>query len=740
VAALLPALVLGSIEVGLRHRGYGFSTDFFLQDQRDGTPVLTDNARFTRWVFPPAQARGVAPFSIPAPKGADTYRIFVLGESAAMGDPEPAFSFARMIEVLLRERYPATRFEVVNTGITAINSHVILPIARDCARQEGDLWLIYMGHNEVVGPFGAGTVFGAEVPPLPIVRAGLAVRSLRIGQAAESLVRWFRDPGHRESAWGGMKMFLGRQVAADDPRMERVYSSFESNLSAILQAGRRAGVQQIVCTVGSNLRDCPPFASRHGATFADPSAWDATFGRGVEAESHGRLAEALEAYERAARVDPAFAELEFRRARCLRKLGRRDEALRRFERARDLDTLRFRADGRINRVVESQARARAGRGVHLLDAARVLAVASPDGIPGQEAFYEHVHLTFEGNYLIARAAAERIASLLPGAIARRRAPAPWLSREACAERLGWNAWSESRVLRTLHARLQEAPFTNQLEHGERMARLERRMAALGRPRGRRAMEEALTQYRRAIARAPEDAVLRHGLATLLVTLGDFGAAVEEWRAMTRLLPHDAAPYEGLGMALCQMGRCAEAERQFARALEIDPGAPDALNGMGVALIRQGRFSRAVRTYERALGLGAPLTAGLRVNLAYALENLGRNAEAERRYREALRLEPQNEFAGLSLGALLLKEHRVSEAVVHLQDLVSRYPQSANAHAGLGVALVQQSSRTDAAAHLREALRLDPENVLARRQLDALAPPPRPARRAHWAREGSRQGL
>ena len=47
--------------------------------------------------------------------------------------------------------------------MTAINSHAILPIARECARRDGDLWIIYMGNNEMVGPFGAGTVFGSRV-------------------------------------------------------------------------------------------------------------------------------------------------------------------------------------------------------------------------------------------------------------------------------------------------------------------------------------------------------------------------------------------------------------------------------------------------------------------------------------------------------------------------------------------------------------------------------------------------
>jgi len=75
--------------------GKGFSTRFLFEGQAGGMAVLTDNFKFGRWFFPAAQARDCAPFSIPVVKSPGTCRIFILGESAAMGDPEPAFGFSR---------------------------------------------------------------------------------------------------------------------------------------------------------------------------------------------------------------------------------------------------------------------------------------------------------------------------------------------------------------------------------------------------------------------------------------------------------------------------------------------------------------------------------------------------------------------------------------------------------------------------------------------------------------------
>jgi len=56
-----------------------------------------------------------------------------------MGDPEPAYGAARYLEVLLSERYPNARFEVVHTGITAIIRTSSCPCPRTARRAEGDL-------------------------------------------------------------------------------------------------------------------------------------------------------------------------------------------------------------------------------------------------------------------------------------------------------------------------------------------------------------------------------------------------------------------------------------------------------------------------------------------------------------------------------------------------------------------------------------------------------------------------
>lgn len=57
---------------------------------------------------------------------------------------------------MLRDQYPGVDFDVINAAITAINSHVVLPIARGCSRLESDLFVIYLGNNEVFGVIKVG--------------------------------------------------------------------------------------------------------------------------------------------------------------------------------------------------------------------------------------------------------------------------------------------------------------------------------------------------------------------------------------------------------------------------------------------------------------------------------------------------------------------------------------------------------------------------------------------------------
>ena len=303
-----------------------------------------------------------------------------------MGDPDSAYGFSRYLEVMLGARYPATRFEIVNTGSVAINSHVELPIAKGLADQHPDIFISYSGNNEVVGPYGAGTMLTASAISMPVVRATMLYHSTRISQFVTRL-------GTQKKEWRGMEMFVDKQVPATSPQMKYVYANFEENLRDTIAVARKAGAKVIIATVATNLQDCAPFASQHreGLKAEELRSWTALVQRGDALEASSP-AEALKLYLSAAKIDDEYAELEFRIARTLAATGDNKAAKDYFVRARDLDTLRFRADSRINEINRSVV---SSPDVALVDADKILSDASPDGIIGSDLVYEHVHLTPE---------------------------------------------------------------------------------------------------------------------------------------------------------------------------------------------------------------------------------------------------------------------------------------------------------------------------------------------------------
>jgi tetratricopeptide (TPR) repeat protein len=495
-AVLVPFVLLCIIEAALRIAGVGYATSLLTPCTVRGKPASCYNLFFAAPFFPAGSVQSPRLYSIPPQKPPGTYRIFVLGESAAMGDPDPAYGFSRYLEVMLRERYPSMNFEVVNTGSVAINSHIVLRIARELADQKPDLFIIYSGNNEVVGPYGPGTVLTSSGMSMPVVRSGIFLRSTRLGQLVTKL-------GAQRKDWQGMQMFLDKQVRASSPLMEQVYRNYERNLRDTVAVGRRSGAGVIVATTATNLEDCAPFASLHRESLKDEDlrSWSALVQQGSEREAAGSYAQALKQYQAAAKIDDEYAELEFRIARSLKELGDLKSAKDHFARARDLDALRFRADTRINdinRFVPSAL------GANLVDTESVLSTASSDGIIGGDMIYEHVHLTPAASYLLARAMFQQVAQK----IAAQPIGSDMPSETECERFLALTGYDRSRIAEEMLRRSQQPPFTNQLNHAEQIQRFTIEAQSL-----RESPNDTALQYQWALARMPDDAMLhlRYGM-------------------------------------------------------------------------------------------------------------------------------------------------------------------------------------------------------------------------------------
>jgi tetratricopeptide (TPR) repeat protein len=525
IAILAPLLLLGLVEAGLRICDVGYLTDLTVPCTIQGRRASCYNLFFAAPFFPPGMIKTPQMYAISAVKPPHTFRIFVLGESAAMGDPDPSYGFSRYLEVMLRESHPGTNFEIVNTGSVAINSHVVLPIAKGLVNFSPDLFIIYSGNNEVVGPYGPETALTAGGMRLPVIRGSIFYHSTRIGQL-------LTQAGTAKRDWGGMAMFMDKQVRANSPLMKYVYANYEQNLRDTIAVARKAGAKIIVSTVATNLMDCAPFTSLHreglGAEALRP--WSALVEQGAAQENAGSYAEALTLYRAAASIDDDYAELEFRIARCLRALGDYSAAGRHFLRARDLDTLRFRADTRINEINRSVAVS--SPGAELVDADAIFANESLYGMTGNELVYEHVHLTPRGNYLLARAMFLQITKKLLAGEGHSAQENVVPSEAECERWVAFTRHDRFRVTAEMLRRLQEPPFTNQLNHSEQVLRLATQAAGPDEE-----PKDTNSQYQWAIARKPDDRILHFNYGVFLYPYN--AAAAEQQFAAAR--PFDGFP-------------------------------------------------------------------------------------------------------------------------------------------------------------------------------------------------------
>ncbi len=699
LALLSPLVLLCAVEIVLRLAGYGYPTQFLhiAPDRK----VWVENQKFGWRFFPPTVARSPQPLLLERKKSEGLLRIIVFGESAAMGDPEPAYGLARQLETILQASQPDRKVEVINAGMTAINSQVIREIARDCRQLEADFWIIYAGNNEVIGPYGAGTVFGRQAPALATVRLSLAVKRLRLGQLLAGLAGGAEGP--RE--WEGMELFLKNQVPSGDLRLARVYANFAANLRDIIGLGLRSGAKVLVSTMVVNLKDSPPFGSQHrsGLSPEELSSWEKLFTRGCREQTNGRCVDAIAAYAQAALIDDRFAELQFRRAQCELALGRSDAACKSFQFARDLDTFRFRADTHLNQMTRSVAHS---EGATLVDAEQECARLSA-GAPGDDWFYDHVHLNFEGNYLVA--------SLLAQAVQQRSATVSSRDRALPGDadvrgRLAFTEFDQRRVLEEMRLRLRQPPFSSQVNFVSREERL-----ALAVSRLQTAPAASVASYRQAIGRAPHDWVLRANFGRLLSAAGDSPGAAAQWEEVCRLMPFEPDGWFQLGDLAYDRGALEEAADRFEHALRLNPACVEALNGLALAEVARGRTKQALQRFEQALTL-RPRFSAARVNLAVLLARMGQIQAAMGQYRTTLRLDTNNVAARINLAKLLVAQQSYDEGIALYSEALRLQPDEPVAHYNLGNALTAKGRHAEALENYAAALQARPDWVEARLSL------------------------
>jgi len=734
LAAVLgsPVLFLLAVEILLRLFGYGFPVGYFVSVS--GRNYVVTNDRFPYRFFPPSLVRSPVLDIVEVPKPQSQLRIFLLGGSAARGTPDPAFSVGRFLEVLLEERFPGADFRVINAAMTAINSHVVREIAWDCASLEPDYFVVYCGNNEVVGPYGPGTVFQSVPGSITAIRAAVLLRKLKLGQLLSDCASLLGVRSGTGGTWRGLALFQKNKVPLWDPRLALVYRAYRSNLEAVCRAARSAGATTLLCTVPVNLKDCSPFASVHrkGLSPEKLKAWNEAFQRGKEALARGDARSAVEAFRKALALEDGFAELHYQLGRALLRAGEEGKAGEHFQKACDLDALRFRADSRLNRIVKEVGSKLRGETVRLVDTEEAFrrVPETRAGIPGHELFYEHVHLNVRGRYLFARAVAEALAGLLPSKF-KSRDRGRWPDLPRCRKLLGLSERQELRMLETIIDMVEKPPFTEQSIWRLELERLKQQASRLRvRASGVEALQADIAGFKDLLKRNGRDLLLLQKLSETLGEAGRYQEAIEELEKLRALVPGVARWELALGRLLRDSGKKDRAEAAFKRAIDLRPKSPEAYKAyleLGDLALESGDPASAYRFFRGALRV-SPDSYRAWARLGAALSAEGRLAEAEKAFREALKLLPTYAEAYYNLAAIAARQGHLKEAQELLEKALRLNPDLPEAQQALGKLLEHKGELQKARAHFLRARALKPNLPGIEKDLERLARKLGPLRR------------
>lgn len=174
---------------------------------------------------------------------------------------------------------------------------------------------------------------------------------------------------------------------------------------------------------------------------------------------------------------------------------------------------------------------------------------------------------------------------------------------------------------------------------------------------------------------------------------------------------DLTPLLNRGVALQQKGDPDGALACYAEILKNHPHQPDALHLSGIIANQKGSHASAVDLIAKAIEV-SPYNAMYHVNLANALEAMGRESAAEESLRRAIALDSAYAPAFFNLGNLLVRQERDNEAIQCYDRAIVANPSHFAACLALGQLLLKQKQAAPARQLAMMALNLQPTDSRA----------------------------
>ena len=210
---------------------------------------------------------------------------------------------------------------------------------------------------------------------------------------------------------------------------------------------------------------------------------------------------------------------------------------------------------------------------------------------------------------------------------------------------------------------------------------------------------------------PEEAVsVAQTYAVDFIKRGLLTEAARHLRMFTEIYEGSPSIYYNLGQLDNNQGLLAEALACGVKALRLKPDYRDAYDLMGNVYFKVGDFENAVHSYESAIRLDTHDPLGF-FNLACAFHGLGDDANAEKNWLEALRLENVAPAARApTMAAAGALDHTLTVKVELVSAPCCEY---------LGLLYARQGKTSQATEYLEKAIAFNPEGLLPYLELGKL---------------------
>lgn len=449
ITILLPIVLLAAAELTLRVFGWGGYPAWIREAgelSSGATLRLVEPAAAKPYFFANPTRPGYADqTNFLMPKPADTIRIFVIGESAAKGYPQPRnLALSSFLQAMLADAWPDKKVEVINLGTTAVASFPLVYQVRDALESSPDLFIFYTGNNEFFGAYGTASINAAGSLPPWALRWMRAARGLALVQVLDSWL--YKGADENQSL---MEEMIGQTViAADSPLREAAARNLAANLGTMLDDVRAAGVLSIVCTTASNESGLAPLGEDDMTGLDEKQQREVRrlMGEAAEAADRDNFRSAVNLLRQAVQLAPRHARARFLLGQVLARARQPELARVSFLEARDLDTMPWRPVSLTEQAIRNTALV---KGAVLCDVAEIFREQSPDGATGWELLDDHVHLSLSGQALAARAMVGAMANLGGPLQLGPEQLALVQDDKTYAEALGTNRYDDYRVNHTL---------------------------------------------------------------------------------------------------------------------------------------------------------------------------------------------------------------------------------------------------------------------------------------------------